>query len=77
MRELQKAKEIGQLYLSTFKLFFMPNGARDPSNAKYFNVPYGMIYSYSAQASEGKNQGTLTINCKDERCLKFKFENNI
>jgi len=55
----------------------MPNSARDPNQAKYYLVPYGMIYGYTATASEGKNQGTLTVYCKDERCFKFKFELNI
>ena len=77
VRELQKAKENGQLYLSSYKLFFMPNSVRDPAHARYFAVPYGMIYGYTAQASEGKNQGTITIFCKDERVFKFKFETSI
>ena len=77
VRELHKAKDIGQLYLSSFKLFFMPNSIRDPSNAKFYSVPFGMIHGYNAQASEGKNQGTITVYCKDERCFKFKFETNI
>ena len=47
VRELQKAKELGQLYLSNYKIFFMPNFIREPSNAKYYSVPYGMIHSYS------------------------------
>jgi hypothetical protein len=42
-----------------------------------FSVPYGAIYGYAANASEGKNQGTITIYCKDERLFKFKFELNI
>ena len=67
VRELQKAKDLGQLFMSNYKLFFMPNSARIPAKAKYFNVPYGMIYQYTAVANEGKNQGTITIYCKDER----------
>ena len=55
VRELSKAKDIGQLYLSSYKLFFLPNGVREPSEAKYFSVPYGLIYGYTAQASESKN----------------------
>ena len=47
VRELNKAKDIGHLYLSNYKLFFMPNSTKDPSQAKYFNVPYGMIHTYS------------------------------
>ena len=48
VRELSKAKDMGQLYLSSYKLFFMPNNVRDPADAKYFNVPYGYIYAYTA-----------------------------
>lgn len=55
----------------------MPNGVRDPLEAKYFSVPFGLIYGYQAQANENRNQGTITIFCKDERCLKFRFETNI
>lgn len=77
VRELNKAKDFGQLYLSNYKIFFMPNSVRDPQKARYFNVPYGMIYGYTAQASENKNQGTITIFCKDERSFKFRFETNI
>ena len=77
VRELNKAKDIGELYLSSFKLFFKPNSVRDPNHAKYFSVPYGYIHAYQATANEGKNQGTITIYCKDERCLKFKFETSL
>ena len=45
--------------------------------AKYFSVPFGQIFTYTAQASEGKNQGSIQIYCKDERTFKFKFETNI
>jgi hypothetical protein len=31
VREMQRVKDIGQLYLSTYKLFFMPNYLREPA----------------------------------------------
>ena len=48
VRELNKAKDIGQLFLSTYKIFFMPNSVRDPQKARYFSIPYGVVYGYTA-----------------------------
>ena len=76
VRELQKCKDIGHLYLSNYKLHFQPNCIKDPKNATYYCVPYGFIYRVIENPNEAKNVGVITIYCKDERIFKFKFETN-
>ena len=76
VRELQKAKDIGHLYLSNYKLHFQPNCIKDPKKASIYSVPYGFIYRVIENPNESKNVGVITIYCKDERVFKFKFETN-
>lgn len=68
---------MGFLYVSDFKLFFMPNSCRDVKEAAYYRIPYGYIFAVTASSNEKKNEGTITVYCKDERVLKFRFEISI
>ena len=76
VRETTRAKDIGLLYLSTYRLHFQPNSIKDFKRAAIYTVPYGYIYRVIDNANEAKNTGEISVYCKDERVFKFKFENN-
>ena len=76
VRETTKAKDIGYLYLSNYRMHFQPNAIKDYKKATIYTVPYGYIYRVIEQSNETKNTGEISVYCKDERVFKFKFENN-
>ena len=61
----------GDLYLTNYKLFFHVNKTKFSECLKY-SVPYGCI----DKMTDEKSSCTISITCKDERTIKFKFENN-
>lgn len=44
VKELNKVKDFGHLFLSNYKLSFQPFSVTDPSKLAYFIVPYGYIH---------------------------------
>lgn len=74
VKEVTKLQLIGELFLSNYKVLFRPNGYKQSECAK-FCLPYGYITQVQSSSNELKTQGTITLTSKDERVLKFKFEN--
>lgn len=44
VKELLKVKDFGNLYLSNYKLSFLPNVMKDVKKIAYFVLPYGYIH---------------------------------
>ena len=77
VRETTRAKDIGLLYLSNYRMHFQPHAIKDYRKATIYTVPYGYIYRVMETSNEAKSTGEISVYCKDERMFKFKFENNM
>ena len=75
VKEVSKQPLIGELFLSNFKLLFRPNSFKK-SECLRFILPYGYISKVTESSNDAKTQCSITLTSKDERILKFKFENN-
>jgi hypothetical protein len=60
-------KDKGSLYITTYKLKFIPDRAIDTG---FLSIPFGYIHVVLDKPSERK----ITIKTKDERCFKFSFD---
>ena len=68
-----KAKEkesnfSGTLCVTSYKLHFIPDRMVPEQETGFFMVPYGYIESIK------ESSDTISITCKDERVMKYKFD---
>ena len=75
VKEVSKQQLIGELFLSNYKLLFRPNSFKKNESLRFI-LPYGYISKVSESSNDAKTQCSITLTSKDERVLKFKFENN-
>jgi len=74
-KEVSNGLQLGHVSLTNYKLFFRPNGASKSEYGRY-NFPYGLIKDIKDGTSGGGVSGTVIIETKDERSIKFKFDSN-
>jgi hypothetical protein len=58
----------GVLFITNYKLQFVPERMVQEQETGFFMVPFGYIESLK------ESSDVITISCKDERVLKYKFE---
>ena len=66
-------KNYGLLYLTSYKLKFVPNGATPESDFGLYDIPYSYVFKFEDEGTRG-NRFYLKIQLKDNRCFKFKFD---
>lgn len=74
LKEVSQSNLIGDLFLTNYRLIFKPNGTKLDECMRY-SVPYGVIQKLQESSNTDKTSCSITVTCKDERVMKFKFEN--
>jgi hypothetical protein len=64
----------GYLYLTDYKLKFVPEPYNEAEDNGLFDIPYGYVLKYEEIRGNFGSDWYLLITLKDARTFKFKFD---